>query len=216
MKFPLILVNYKTYSQSIGEDGLRLAKLMKEASDAFAVSPQFADLKLITENVDIPVFAQHIDPVEPGSHTGHILPESVEATGAIGTLINHSERRIPLKDIENCLNRANENGLETIVCVKDVKEAVIISEFDPDAIAIEPPELIGSGVSVSTTKPELLEDAVSKVDNVPLLCGAGITNAGDIEKALELGMQGVLLASGIVKAKDPARVIEDLANGLKH
>lgn len=215
MNFPLILVNYKTYSQSIGDSGLKLAQLMEEASPAYAVAPQFTDLQLIAKNTKIDVYAQHIDPIEPGSHTGHILAESVEAVGAVGTLLNHSENRIPLKNIKQGITLADRNGLEVIVCVKDVKEAVIASKFEPDAIAIEPPELIGSGVSVSTTKPELLEDAVSKIDSVPLLCGAGITNAGDIKKALELGMKGVLLASGIVKASDPAEVIEDLVEGLK-
>ena len=215
MHFPLILVNYKTYSQSVGELGLKLAQLMEETNPAYAVAPQFTDIQLIARNTKVPVYSQHIDPITPGSHTGHVLAESVEAVGAVGTLLNHSENRIPLKDIEGSIKRADENGLETIVCVKDVKEAVLAAKLEPDAIAIEPPELIGSGVSVSTTRPELLEEAVNSVENVPLLCGAGITSAVDVRKALELGMKGVLLASGVVKASDPAQVIEDLAQGLK-
>lgn len=215
MHFPLILVNYKTYAQGVGERGLRLAQIMEETSPAFAVAPQFVDIRLIAQNTKVPVYAQHIDPILPGSHTGHVLAESVEAAGAIGTLLNHSERRIPLKTIKEDIKRADENGLETIVCVKNVKEAVIAARLEPDAIAIEPPELIGTGRSVSTTRPELLEEAVSRVDKVPLLCGAGITNSEDVRKALELGMKGVLLASGVVKAKDPARVIYDLAKGLR-
>ncbi|MCD4739638.1 triose-phosphate isomerase [archaeon] len=214
MNVPLILVNYKTYSQGIGDAGLKLAKLMEETNKAYAIAPQFTDLKLLASNIKLPVYAQHIDPIQPGSHTGHILAESIESTGAIGTLLNHSEHRIPLKDIEAGIKIADQHGLETIVCVKDVNEAVLAAKLEPDAIAIEPPELIGSGVSVSTTKPELLEDAISKIDSVPLLCGAGITNSGDIKKALEIGMKGVLLASGIVKAQDPARVIEEIATGV--
>ena len=214
MKFPLILINYKTYAQGIGEKGLKLAKIMEDTSPAYAVSPQPMDIRLIAKNTKVPVYAQHIDPILPGSHTGHILAESVEAAGAVGTLLNHSEMRIPFKVIKDSIKRADENGLETILCVKNVKEAVIAQKLEPDAIAIEPPELIGTGRSVSTTKPELLEEAVSKVHKVPLLCGAGITNGEDIRKALDIGMQGVLLASGVVKAKNPEEVIQDLANGL--
>ena len=43
-----------------------------------------------------------------------------------------------------------------------------------------------------------------------MLCGAGISKGEDLRAALDLGSQGVLLASGIVKASDPKAALEDL------
>jgi triosephosphate isomerase len=43
-----------------------------------------------------------------------------------------------------------------------------------------------------------------------VLCGAGISKGEDLRAALDLGSKGVLLASGIVKAKDPKAALEDL------
>ena len=48
--------------------------------------------------------------------------------------------------------------------------------------------------------------------NVAPLCGAGITNSGDVQKALELGTKGILVASGVVKAKNPEKILEEMAN----
>jgi triosephosphate isomerase len=85
-------------------------------------------------------------------------------------------------------------------------------------IAVEPPELIGSGVSVSKAKPEVVSgsvDAIKRVNlKVEVLCGAGITTGDDIIKAIELGTKGVLLASGIVLAKDQRTAIEDMVRAL--
>jgi len=49
---------------------------------------------------------------------------------------------------------------------------------------------------------------------VKVLCGAGVKNGKDVSKALELGSEGVLLASGVVKATDKKSVIQDLASGI--
>jgi len=216
MRFPLVLVNYKTYPEALGAKGLWLAKLLHDAGDCFAVAPQLADLRLVAGSVDIPVYAQHVDPVKPGSHTGHVLPEDVKDAGCTGTLLNHSEHRLTLDVLDETMGRARGAGLEVIACAKDAEEATLIAGLDnkPDAIAVEPPELIGTGVSVSTAKPEVLASAVKKV-HLPLLCGAGITTGEDVRKSLELGMKGVLLASGVVKTKDANAVIKDLASAVK-
>jgi len=86
----------------------------------------------------------------------------------------------------------------------------------PDMIAIEPPELIGTGISVSKARPELITESVNEIrrlnSRVKVLCGAGVTSAEDVSKALELGSEGVLVASGIVKSKDPRIVLQSMAN----
>jgi len=183
-----------------------------------AVAPQFADLFRVSQEVSIPVFAQHIDPIEPGSHTGSVLPESVMESGAVGTLLNHSEKRMTLADIELCVRRAKELNLITVVCTNNVKTTEAAAALQPDYVAVEPPELIGTGIPVSKADPEVVRGSVEAVrrisEKVRVLCGAGISKGEDVKAAIELGTSGVLLASGVVKAKDRKRAIEELVTHL--
>ncbi len=216
---PIILVNFKCYLEATGKRAVRLAKYAEEASRKFgvtvAVAPQVADIRLVSEQTGAPVFAQHVDAIRPGSHTGHVLPESVLEAGASGFLVNHSERRLQASVIEDILSRARELKLTTVVCANTSGIAAAVSSLEPDMIAVEPPELIGSGVAVSKARPEVVTDTVSKIrrinQDVIILCGAGITSGEDVKAALALGTEGVLVASGIVKAKDQAAAINDLA-----
>ncbi|MBO8173941.1 MAG: triose-phosphate isomerase [Thermococcus sp.] len=220
LKEPIIAINFKTYAQATGEGALRIAKaaekVYKETGITIVVAPQLADLYRIAQEVEIPVFAQHIDPIKPGSHTGHVLPEAVKEAGAVGTLLNHSENRMILADLEAAIRRAEEVGLMTMVCSNNPKVSAAVAALDPDYVAVEPPELIGTGIPVSKAKPEVITDTVELVKkvnpNVKVLCGAGISTGEDVKKALELGTVGVLLASGVTKAKDPEKAIWDLVS----
>lgn len=218
---PLILVNFKSYAEAYGARALELAKkaekVSKELGVCIAVAPQLTDLARIASEVEIPVFAQHIDPVEPGAWTGHVLPEAVKEAGAVGTLINHSERRLLLSDVEAAVARAGRVGLLSLVCANNPRVSVAAAAMNPWGVAVEPPELIGHGVAVSKAKPEVVTDTVDLVKrvnpDVVTLCGAGVVEGVDVYKALKLGTQGVLLASGVVKAKDQEAVLRDLAMG---
>jgi triosephosphate isomerase len=224
VKYPLILVNLKTYGEGMGENAVRLAKIAEQVhiktGASIAVAPQLADLKIVIDSSETPVFAQHVDPVGMGQFTGHVLPESVAEAGCIGTLINHSERQLPLEVIKATVKRAREADLTTIVCVDTVEKGRQVAAFSPDAIAIEPPELIGSGISVSKAKPEVVSGSVAAIKHVNskirVLCGAGVTNGEDVVAAQKLGAEGILVASGIVKAKNPQAALLDLARSLKH
>ena len=216
---PLILVNFKTYAEATGKNALKLAEAAEKVSlktgVCIGVAPQCADIALVAKEVSIPVFAQHIDPIKPGSFTGHILPEAVKEAGAIGTLINHSERRLKLAEIDATIVRALEIGLTSVVCTNNAAVSVAVAALKPDMLAVEPPELIGTGIPVSKAKPEVVTDTVERVKKVNskviVLCGAGITKGEDVAAALRLGTGGVLLASGVVKAKDPSKTLMELA-----
>ncbi len=220
LKTPMIIVNFKTYLESTGKRAVELAKqaerASKETGACIIVAPQFADLAKIAEEVEIPVFAQHIDPIKPGNSTGHILVESVKEAGAAGTLINHSERQLRLIDIDAIIALTKEKGLTSCVCANNPSVSAAIAAMHPDITSVEPPELIGSGISVSKAKPEIITDTVKLVQKVDpkmtILCGAGISTAEDVSIALKLGTQGVLVASGIVKAKDPYSVLRAFAD----
>lgn len=222
LKTPTIVLNVKTYDEATWLKALEIAKLMdrisKETGTSIGIAVQATDISLCAKNVSIPVFAEHIDPVKPGSHTGWTLPEAIKAAGAVGTLINHSEHRLKLADIDVCITRAKELELDHIVCSNNIGTSKAIAAFSPNFIAVEPPELIGGDISVTSADPGIVSgsvDAVRKIDKkVKVLCGAGVKNGKDVAKAIELGSDGVLLASGIVKAKDKEKVIRDIVSGL--
>lgn len=218
----LVVLNFKTYIEATGKKALELAKVCEKVSKDTGVSvivcPQHADLPIITDAVDIPVYAQHIDNISPGSHTGWVLPEAVAEAGASGTLINHSEHRLSAADIEALIVRSKALGLASIVCTNNVAVSSACAVFSPDFVAVEPPELIGSGVSVSQAQPEIISGSVAAVkgvnEKVGVLCGAGVSSGEDFKLALELGSEGVLLASGVVKASDPEEALRELVSGV--
>jgi triosephosphate isomerase len=211
----MIIVNFKTYLESSGARALQLAKqaekAAKETGACIVVAPQLMDLAKIAAEVEIPVFAQHIDPIKPGSSTGHVLVDAVKEAGAVGTLINHSERQLRLIDIDATIALCREKSLTSCVCANNPTVSAAVAALAPDITSMEPPELIGSGISVSKAQPEIVTDTVKLVHhvnpNMTILCGAGISTAEDVAIALKLGTRGVLVASGIVKAKDPYSVL---------
>ncbi len=220
--FPIIIVNLKTYSQGYGYEGFKLCKIMEELSKEFNVNLAAAvsavDIQDYSDNLKIPVFAQHVDGVSFGSNTGSILPEAVKQDGAFGTLINHAECQLSPEEIQASLQRCRDVGLSTVLCTADVEATKRGAALDPDMLAVEPPELIGGEISVSTAKPEVIRDSVSAVNQInpgiPVLCGAGVKDQADVSKALSLGSQGILLASGVVKSSEPRKVLIDLIQGL--
>ena len=215
-----MVVNFKTYMEATGKRAIGLAKVAEDVSRetgvTIIVAPQFTDIEPVSKTVDIPVFSQHMDAVKPGAHTGHVLAEAVKSAGADGSLLNHSERRINPPEIAESVKLCAEADLRSLVCADTTEASVGIAKMIPDMIAIEPPELIGTGISVSKARPELITESVNEIRRlnrrVKVLCGAGVTSAEDVSKALELGSEGVLVASGIVKSKDPRIVLQSMAN----
>ncbi|MCK4477795.1 triose-phosphate isomerase [Candidatus Bathyarchaeota archaeon] len=216
---PLILVNLKTYMEGTGKKALELAekaeKVSRETDVCIGLAPQYSDIAKLAKTVSLPIFAQHIDSVGPGGFTGHVLPEAVKEAGAIGTLVNHSERRLKLAEIDAVIRRAKELNLVQVVCTNNASVSLSAATLKPNFIAIEPPELIGTGIPVSKAKPEIVTETIEVVKKVnpevTILCGAGITSGDDVAAALKLGTKGVLVASGIVKAKEPYKVLLDFA-----
>jgi triosephosphate isomerase len=217
----MIVLNLKTYeatirkslyftdiaSEVVGETGLRIvvcppSPFLRPAAERFAG-----------------VFAQHCDPEAPGAFTGSVPAAMLKEIGVKGSLVNHSERRIPHDAIKKTVDSLHANGLESLVCSASAKESAELAHFAPTYIAVEPPELIGKGVSVSKTRPEVVLNSVKAVKDVDhkvtVLCGAGVSDKEDVKKALELGAQGVLLASAFVNAQDPKAFLSELAGAFK-
>lgn len=223
MRTPAIVVNFKAYPEVLGKRGWDLAKkcanVAEETGASIVIAPPSPDLAHVAKLVRIPVFGQHVDALEAGARTGWIPPEALLEAGAAGTLINHSERKVAWEEMRDVIPRCKGLGLEVIACADDLAEAETVAKLSPNYVAIEPPELIGGAVSVTTAKPEIVSGAVNRIRGanreVRVLCGAGVKTHRDVGKALELGTVGVLVASGVVKAKDPAKALRDLVKGLR-
>jgi triosephosphate isomerase len=208
-----VLVNFKAYPV----DPVAVAEAARAVSESsgvrVGVAPQAAHLERVADT-GVETWAQHVSPVDHGSHTGSTLAEAVAEAGAVGTLINHSERRLKLADIDAAVSAAERAGLETCVCANNPDQIAAATALGPDAVAVEPPALIGGDVSVSTADPEIVEGAVAAAnrvdDAVDVYCGAGISTGDDVTAAEDLGASGVLLASGVAKADDPRAALEDL------
>ncbi len=222
IELPVVVVNFKTYPQATGEKAVALAKTCEKVSNESGVSvvvaPQIPDIHRIGLAVGIPVFSQHLDPGDPGRYTGHVLGETLVEAGCSGTLINHSEKRMQLADIDDAIRKAETLGLYTIVCTNNPLVSVAAAALNPSAIAIEPPELIGTGISVTQARPEVISGSVDQIrvvnKEVTILCGAGISTGDDVVASIRLGAQGVLLASAVAKSDTPGDVLRGLVEPL--
>ena len=223
MRLPILIINMKVYPEVLGRKALELAKaaesVARELGVSIAVAPPITELRTVAEGVEIPVYSQGADPVEPGARTGHVPLEFIKETGAAGVILNHSENRLLLNDLGWLVSRARSLGLETLVCAPDPYTSAAAAALEPTAVAVEPPELIGTGKAVSREKPDVIVRTVELVRKVnpgiPVITGAGIESFDDVKKAIELGTQGVLVASAIVKARDWKQKITELANALR-
>jgi triosephosphate isomerase len=212
-----VLVNLKAYDCDPVAVAEAATEVAADTDARVAIAPQTARLQAVAET-GVETWAQHVSPVEYGSNTGSTLAESVADAGASGTLLNHSENRLKLADVDGGVGAAQRADLETVACANNPRQAAAVAALGPDAVAIEPPELIGTGTPVSKADPDVVEGAVAAVEavdpDVEVFCGAGISSGEDVVAARELGATGVLLASGVAKAEDPKAALEDLVDPL--
>lgn len=216
MEKTVVLTNFKNYPQStlLNAETLlsRFAGILKPPGMRLVYSVSPVDLGLSRMFRDLEIFSQHADHNDPGAATGKITMEGLANLGIKGSLLNHSENRIGSDLIEKAVVKSRKIGFEIVLCVESPEEAEKYAPLKPSFIAYEPPELIGGDISVSTSRPEIISEVVSICDkhDVNVMVGAGVKNRGDLLKSLELGARGVLIASGIVKAKDPVASLNSL------
>ena len=221
MNKPLVVVNFKTYASASGATAEHLALAMEAHCNGparmVAVVSAF-DLEAVRRvAASLEVWTQHLDPVGRGSFTGWLEPHTALHRGAQGTIINHAEHKVSMEHVAS-LKAQLPDGFPMCGCAANVDEARHLAEIGPTFIAVEPPELIGGDISVTTADPSIVSDTVAVVKavnpNVRVLCGAGVKSGADVAKAVELGAEGVLLASGVTKASDIEAVLADLTSSL--
>lgn len=222
----MIYLNFKTYPQATTDDNaLKLAQIAQKVATQCAipitVCLQATDIYKVAQTVDIPVFGQHVDPIEPGKHTGAITALALKQAGAAGALLNHSEHRIlsseksSITRLKKTISIAKSNGLKTLVCVESPLEARQVDPFGPDAIALEDASLIGSNRAI-VNNPQGRQKVIEFINlklKRELLVGAGITSQADVVESRQLGAAGVLISSGFVLAAEPTTTLTELSRG---
>jgi len=204
-----------------GEEMLKLAKVADEVAKKYDVdiilTPQYTDIKLIADNTErILVFAQHMDYLPVGRGLGSVLPEAVKAAGAVGVMLNHAEKPLTMEEIEKTIKRADEVGLATIVCADTVEELKEIAKLGPNLLVAEPTELIGTGTTSDANYVVETIRTVREINpDIMVLQGAGISNGNDVYNTIKLGAQATGSTSGIIKAADPAAMVEEMISALR-
>jgi triosephosphate isomerase len=222
VRAPVFEIGLKGYLY--GADAVRLAqaadRLSRELDVSVIFDPQAVDIPAVARATErLLVFAQHMDPVAVGRGVGSVLPEALREAGAVGTLLNHSERRMTLGDINRAIVRAREVGLATLVCADSPEEAAAVAQLRPDIVLAEPPELIASSRSAATEMRGFVERSVELVRQIDpgiiVMCGAGVQTPDDVEKMIGLGVGGTGSSSGVLKAADPVALMRAMLTAMK-
>jgi triosephosphate isomerase len=204
-----------------GDDMLRLALAIDAAAERYdidvIVTPQYTDIRLLAENTRrIHVYAQHMDCLPVGRGLGSVLPEAVKAAGAVGVMLNHAEKKLTPEEIERTIARADEVGLATIVCADTLEEIETIARMSPNLIVAEPTALIGTGVTSGDDYITAAIEAVRRINGeIMVLQGAGIKNGSDVYNIIAAGAQATGSTSGIIKADDPAAMVDEMLCALR-
>ncbi len=215
------MVNFKAYESAFDSRALALAREASRLESSLGVRVILAVPSVMAWRVaelHWDTYLQHVDPVGYGAHTGRVPPQALRyIPGVRGSMVNHSEYKLPYRHVAQVVEALHRAGLESLVCADTPGEAEGLAHLKPTWIAVEPPELIGTGTPVSKARPEVITgavEAVRRVADIPVLAGAGITSPEDVERAIELGARGVLVASAVMKAPDPPQAMRSLAQPL--
>ena len=216
---PFFEIGPKAYMY--GDEMVELAKTIDAAAKKYDVriilTPQYTDIyRVAQETENILVFAQHMDSLEVGRGLGSVLPEAVQAAGAIGVMLNHVEKPLSIAELNACIRRAEKTELYSIVCADSIAEATAIAHLSPDIIVCEPSELIGTG---QTSNEEYVHASISSIKSVNpdilVLQGAGISNGDDVYRVIRAGAEATGTTSGIMKANNKEAMVDEMISAVR-
>ncbi len=207
----MIVINFKNYKR--GKAASELARTIYLYCNQAIVAVSVMDVKDVAQNNNLQVYAQHADYQDTAKSTGFVVPESLEESGAKGTLLNHSEHPLAFQAIKKTIKRCNERNLKVILCAKNLTQVKRFKTLNPYSIAFEDPKLIATGKSITQAKSATLGKFVKLLEDTTIipLCGAGISGAQDIAEAYAIGCKGVLMSSAIVDTHNPEKILKDIS-----
>ncbi len=214
----MIFLALKTYKESTGDAGIKILSCVKKVSGEtkvpIIVVAQAVDIYRIKKELGIEVWAQHVDPIDPGKHTGWISPYSVKQAGATGVIINHSEHKLDRDEVIETVKKAKEYGLKTMVIGQSPETVLDFDNLETDYVAYEEEDLIAGKASMIDKQEKAIKDLVLKLRH-PLIIGAGIQDKEDTRKTVTAGAVGVIMATYFITAENHEEKLKDLALGFK-
>lgn len=203
----MIILNFKNYL-----DTNNILKFVKqiENQNPIIVAP-ILNLKELKQNTKLKIYSQHVDKNQSLKSTGFLLPIQLKQLKLTGTLLNHSEHKISLKELKLTMKECKKLNLKIIVCISKLNELKEIKKLNPTMIAFEEEKLIATKKSITKYNSEnvkIFAKQLNKTKIIPL-CGAGINKKEDYKEALELGCKGVLISSAIMKSKNPKNKLKE-------
>ena len=217
----MLLINCKNYDVINNKTITKLAKITKLVSKKYKIKIAIAPpnhLLISALKYHKMIFTQHMDNIIQQNSTGFINPNNIKNEGIIGTIINHSEHKMKSNDIIELILKLHKMHIISVICIEKIHEIKKYVMYNPDYIAIESKELIGTGKSITHEKPDIIVNALKILKNTKtttkLLCGAGISTEHDVKKAIKLGTSGVLISSGIIKSKNWNQIINKFAKAM--
>jgi len=209
----MIFLNFKTYPQTSGKNALKLCQIIKKVSQTTPIPViaclQMADIFPVSQQTDLPVWAQHLDPIELGKNTGWLAPQTAKNVGATGTLLNHCEHPLDSDVIKKTVNLCRQHQLKIMTIASSLEQVKAFNVLKPDYIGFEDPQLIGGPTAMIEAQPDLVKQAVA-LAQFPLIVGGGMRHSSHVKKALDFGCQGILVASEFAKSLDPRATLADL------
>ena len=178
----------------------------------FITSP--VEIRRVVENTKhLIVLAPYMDTLRPGRGMADILPEGLKEAGAKGVVINHCEKPMSLPQMKKTIERAKELDFLVFACADTIEEAKALAQLHPDILNPEPSELIGgtgNGVSSMDYVKTVIKEIKAVDPNILVEQAAGITNGQQVYDFIMAGSEAAGAASGIMNAKDPIAMIDEM------
>ena len=181
--------------------------------DVLFITPAVEIRRVVEQTKHLIVLAPYMDTLRPGRGMADILPEALKAAGAAGVVVNHCEKTMSLPAIKETIQRAHELDMLVFACADTIAEAKAVAQLHPDILNPEPSELIGgagSGVSSMDFVRDSIQAIKSIYPDILVEQAAGITNGQQVYDFIMAGSEAAGAASGIVNAKDPLAMIDEM------
>lgn len=216
IRVPYFEIGTKNYIY--GDTVLQYAIAADKAAEKYDIDVLFicpaVEIRQVVQNTKhLIVLAPYMDTLRPGRGMADILPEALKAAGAQGVVINHCEKPMSLPQMKKTIDRANELDFLVFACADTVAEAKAIAQLGPDIINPEPSELIGgtgNGVSSMSYVKEVIREIKAINPDILVEQAAGITNGQQVYDFIIAGSEAAGAASGIMNAKDPIAMIDEM------
>ena len=215
IRTPYFEIGTKNYIY--GDTVLEYAIAADKAAEKYDIDVLFicpaVEIRRVCENTkNLIVLAPYMDTLRPGRGMADVLPEGLKAAGAKGVVINHCEKPMSLPQMKATIDRARELDFLVFACADTLDEAKAIAQLHPDIINPEPSEIIGGGNGVSPMAyvKESIKVIKEIYPDIMVEQAAGITNGQQVYDFIMAGSEAAGAASGIVNAKDPIAMIDEM------